>query len=140
MFQSQYFGRVTSGRAIRFKSSLFLRQAVGFPLLSLTHTVSKEHFRDLCHFYLALDERNIYRKFQFPQIKSSSGATHLLQIIYRPAGAFTIGCSKNSINILSLRDFSLQTSSAKSETYEHYTIYNWTIDIEITDCIFYDFF
>ena len=40
-----YFGRAPpkkAGRAIRFKSSHFLRQATGFPLLSLTQTVKQE--------------------------------------------------------------------------------------------------
>jgi hypothetical protein len=40
-----YFGRAPPGRAIRFKSSHFLRQAPGFPLLSLTQTGKQEEFR-----------------------------------------------------------------------------------------------
>ena len=35
-FNSYFFGVTQKGRAIRYKSSLFLRQAVGFSLLSLT--------------------------------------------------------------------------------------------------------
>jgi hypothetical protein len=52
-----YFGRAPPGRAIRFKSSHFLRQAVGFPLLSLTQTVKQEllftkpnNYPQSCHF------------------------------------------------------------------------------------------
>ena len=47
-----YFGRVPPGRAIRFKSSHFLRQAVGFTLLSLTQTLLKELFSHLMSDYL----------------------------------------------------------------------------------------
>lgn len=50
--------------------------------------VSGELLHNISHFNLALEEHNIYRKFQSPQFKSSSGATHFPQILYRPAGAF----------------------------------------------------
>lgn len=81
-----YFGRVPPGRAIRCKSSHFLRQTVGFPLLSLTqtdtltrtfifiyHNYTNTPLLQSCHF----DEGDPSVSEQAKQIFASKSATKI---------------------------------------------------------------